>query len=82
VEWYNAHIDAFFNHRAFSKGVQAKTYVLEQSSMIILHSTSTMASVAFFLTAYYTTSWQSKHKRTSGYQALAFLKTHGAREQS
>ncbi len=21
VEWYNAHIDAFFNHRAFSKGV-------------------------------------------------------------
>jgi hypothetical protein len=29
VEWYNAHIDAFFNQRAFSKGVQAKTYVLE-----------------------------------------------------
>jgi hypothetical protein len=25
VEWYNVHIDAFFNHRAFSKGVQAKT---------------------------------------------------------
>jgi hypothetical protein len=41
-----------------------------------------MASVAFFLTAYYTTSWQSKHRRTSGYQALAFLNIHCAREQS
>ncbi len=25
VELYNANIDAFFNHRAFSEGVQAKT---------------------------------------------------------
>jgi hypothetical protein len=43
-----------------------------------LHSTSTMASVAFFLTAYHTTNWQSKHRKTGGYQALAFLKTHCA----